>query len=70
VPGREAVFVLTSYAEEEVRAEVKIDPQPLGFTDGYRVVEVESGEEVPVRNHRFSLRLRKHGVGEFRLLPR
>lgn len=68
VPGREAVFLITSYAERDVQANVVIDPKPLGFANGYRVVDVESGQEVAVQNNRFSFMLKKHDVREFRVV--
>ncbi len=67
--GKEALFAVTSYADEDRAATITIDPKPLGLEAGYSVVDAETGQAIPVRNDRFTLRLKKHDVREFRLLP-
>jgi len=69
VKGHEALFAITSYAEEDRATTISIDPKPLGLEGGYVVVDAESGQRVPVRNDRLALKIRKHDVREFRLLP-
>jgi len=69
IPGREAVVVVTSYEEEDVQATINIDSKAMGFTGDYRLVDVESGVEVPTQDHKFSFPLKKHDVREFRILP-
>jgi len=69
VPGREAVFVITSYAEKEVTANVAVDAKALGFGEGCRVTDVESGEVLSVADGRVKFPLKKHAVREFRIAP-
>ncbi|MFC1715201.1 glycoside hydrolase domain-containing protein [Candidatus Poribacteria bacterium] len=69
IPGREAVFVVTSYVEADAQATVNIDFRTLGFSESYSLVDVESGEDIQVQHHKFSFPLKKHDVREFRILP-
>jgi hypothetical protein len=69
VKGREAVFAVTSYAEEDVEGVVSIDPQTLGFGEGYGVTDVESGDRVPVHDNAIRLTIKKHDIREFRIVP-
>ena len=68
VKGKEAVFAVVSYAEADVEAEVRIDPAALGFERGYRVLNVETGEELPVRDDAARVTVRKHDIREFRIV--
>ncbi len=69
VPEKEAIFVITSYAEQDAQANIKIDTKTLGFTNSYKVIDVESGEEMSIKDNTLSFTLRKHDVREFRVLP-
>ena len=69
LPGKEAVFAITSYAEQDAQANVKIDPKMLGFANTYKVTDVESGEEISVKENILSFILKKHDVREFRIVP-
>jgi hypothetical protein len=69
VPGKEAVFVVTSYAEQDVTANVSVDAKALGLGDGCRLTDVESGESFPVRDGRATFPLKKHAVREFGIAP-
>lgn len=68
IPGREAVFAVSSYEEEDAQANVTVDSEALGFAGDYRITDVESGEEMPVQNHQFSFSLKKHDLREFRIV--
>jgi hypothetical protein len=65
--GREATAVITSYSEQDETAEVTIDPATLGFTQGYEVTDVESGERLNVANNTVTFPLKRHDVRELRL---
>jgi len=69
VPGQEAVFAVTSYAEADKETTISIDPKPLRFDQGYRVLDVETGEEMPVGDDKARLLVKKHDVKEFRIIP-
>lgn len=70
LPGKEAVVVVTSYAREDRKAVLQVNPQALGFGGSYEVYDVESGERMPVENDRFAFQLKKHDVREFRLVAK
>jgi len=67
--GKEAIFAFTSYAREDRQAHIAIDPAELGFEGGYRVVDVESGNDVPVTANRMQVTIARHDLKMFRLLP-
>ncbi|MGQ9731869.1 MAG: glycoside hydrolase domain-containing protein [Candidatus Zipacnadales bacterium] len=67
IPAEKAIVAVTSYAEEDLTATLTIDAKALGFSSGYRVVDVESGEIMPVQGHTLTLPLKKHDVREFRI---
>jgi hypothetical protein len=69
VPGRAALFAVTSYAEQDEQVALTINPEPLGMAAGYRVMDVETGEELPVAGNRVTFRLKKHDIRECRLVP-
>ncbi|HJN16161.1 MAG TPA: hypothetical protein QGH10_11740 [Armatimonadota bacterium] len=69
VPGEEAIFAVTSYAEEDVDATLTIDAKALGFGEVTAVTDTESGEELAVVNGALSLPIKKHDVRQFRILP-
>ena len=67
--GKEALFAITSYAQQDETAAVTILPRLLGFKYGYRMIDVETGKEMPVKNNRVKFLLKKHDLREFRLIP-
>jgi len=68
--GKEAIFAVTSYAEKDLETTITIAPKPLGFEQGYRLLDAETGEPVPAENNKLKLTIKKHDVREFRMLPR
>jgi len=70
IRGKQALFAVTSYAEQDVATNLTIDAAALGFKGGCKVVDVESGEELPVKDGRLSFLLKKHDVRECRITPR
>jgi hypothetical protein len=70
LPGKEAYVGVTSYAEEAMDVTLRIAPKPLGLEDGYRAVDAETDEPVPVRENKIAFPLKKHDVRAVRLLPK
>ena len=68
--GKEAVFAVVSYAEKDTDATITIDPKPLGFEGGYKLLDAETDKEVPVEGNKLRLTIKKHDVREFRMLSR
>ena len=66
--GKEALLAVTSYAEQDLDATIRIDPKPLGLAAGYRVLDAETDQLVPCENDTLKLTIKKHDVREFRLL--
>ena len=64
--GRQALFAVVGYAEQDTNANLTIDPTALGFTGNLKAVDVETGEELPITDNRLSFTLKKHDAG---LLP-
>ncbi len=69
VPGEETIIAVTSYEPTDREIELAIDPAELGLADGYRVVDVEDGSEIPVENDCARIELKRHDLREFRILP-
>jgi len=70
LPGKEAIVGVTSYAEQDLDATVRIDPKPLGLAAGYRVLDAETDQPVVCQRDTLKLTIEKHDVREFRLLAR
>lgn len=68
LPGKEAIFAITSYSSKDEEAVVRIKPDVLGF-QGYKVVDVDSGDELRVEDNTISFPLKKHDLKVFRILP-
>ncbi len=69
VKGKEAVFAIVSYAGSDEMADIHIDPHALGFAGPYRILDTETGQEIPQTNDRIALPIRKHDLHIFRLTP-
>ena len=69
VPGKEAVAALVSYARQEETVPVRIDTKALGFGEGCKVVDVETGEALPLANGELKLPVKKHEIRVLRLTP-
>lgn len=80
--GRQAVVAVVSYAEEDMQATLAIDPVELGFTKGYRVEDIETGEVMKVnvgagaggadasnRRDLMPFSIKKHDIRLFRIMP-
>ena len=67
VPGKHAIAAVVSYADRDMDATLAIDPAALELGDAYRVVDVETGEELPAAGNRVSFKLKKHDIRELRL---
>lgn len=70
VPGREAVVVVTSYAETDKQAVLTLDPVRLAFKTELAVTDVETGKPLSVIKNRIEFTLKKHDVRELRVAPR
>lgn len=69
VPGKEAIVLVTNYAEEDLPVTLTVEAAKLGLTS-LAAVDVESGAEVPVVDGKIALPLKKHDVCELRLRSR
>mgnify|MGYP006284224619 CR=1 FL=1 len=69
VPSGEAVVAAISYEEKDADVTLEVDAKRLGFEEGYRVVNVETGREMQVENDRVSFPLKAHDVRVLRFLP-
>jgi hypothetical protein len=70
VKGREAVFAVVSYADGDRTANLTVDAQALGFPNGCRVTDTETGQEIPMEGNRLSFPLKKHDVRVCRVTTR
>ncbi|MBC7327678.1 hypothetical protein H5T87_06145 [bacterium] len=68
LPGKEALYAITSYSTKDEEAVVHIKPQILGFNN-YKVIDVDNGEEIAVSNDTFRFIIKKHDLKVFRILP-
>ncbi|NOY81921.1 MAG: hypothetical protein GXP31_13070 [Kiritimatiellaeota bacterium] len=66
-PGREAVVVVTSYAEQEKAVTLTVDPEALGLQAGYTVTDVETDKSLAVNKDRVRFMLKKHDLRELRI---
>lgn len=69
VPGREALFAVCSYADQDVTCTLRVDAAAMGFTDGCRITDVETGEAIELRDGRVSFPLKKHDMRLARIEP-
>jgi len=65
--GQEAIFAVTNYADTEIQARVTIDPAAMGFSRGYVVEDIETGNPVKVLNNQMPISIAKHDLKEFHL---
>jgi hypothetical protein len=65
--GEEAIVAVTSYADCDLSAGLRIQPDALGLGDKFRVVDVETGAALAVENNVLPLRLKKHDLKVLRL---
>ncbi len=70
LPGKEAIVGVTSYAEQDLDATIRIDPKPLGLGKGYRVLDAETEEPVACEGDTLKLTIKKHDVRELRLVAK
>lgn len=69
LPGKEALYAITSYSQKDEEAIVHIKPDALRFQK-YKVIDLDTGEEMKVENNTISFLLQKHDLKVFRILPR
>ena len=67
IPGQEAIVLVTSYSGADQTVTAKVDAAALGFTGGYVVGDVETGETLPVQDGALRFPLKQHDVRELRL---
>jgi hypothetical protein len=69
VKGKQAVFAVVSYVDGDASTTLTIDPVALGFTRGYKVIDLESGEQQTVTGGKMALAIKKHDLREFKIVP-
>lgn len=69
LPGKEALYAITSYSGKDEEAVVHIKPDVLGLQN-FKVIDVDSGEEIGVENNTIRFPIKKHDLKVFRILPR
>jgi len=67
IPGKEAFYAVVSYAKNDLEEKVNIIPDILGFKK-YKVIDIDTNEEVPVEKNSFLLKIKKHDLKVFRIL--
>lgn len=70
VPGKEAVFAVVSYADGDSDVDLSVDAAALGFRNGFRVADTETGAEVPVVDGHLRFPLKKHDIRICRILAK
>lgn len=70
IKRKEAVFAVVSYADADEDVALSVDEAALGFPTGFRVVDAETGAEIPATDSRLHFHLKKHDVRVCRILPR
>lgn len=70
VPGREAVFAAVSYADRDVDTLLRVDTTALGLGGDCRVINAETGDELPLVDGEVALKLARHDVLVGRVEPR
>ncbi len=68
VPGREALYAITSYSPKDEECIVHIKADVLGLQN-YKIIDVDSGKEMEVENDTMRFLLKKHDLKVFRILP-
>jgi hypothetical protein len=69
VKGERAVFAVASYAESDVDATLTIDREALGLLAPCRILDVETGEPVELEQGKLPIRIKKHDIREFMIVP-
>lgn len=69
IPGKESLYAITSYSQKDEEAIVHIKPDVLGLQN-FKVIDVDSGEEIKVENNTIRFLIKKHDLKVFRVLPR
>jgi hypothetical protein len=67
--GQEALCVVTNFAAEPRSADLRIDAAALGFDGGFRMIDLETGGEVPAAAGSAPVAIGGHDLREFRILP-
>lgn len=70
IPGKVTMAVLCSYAEKDVQACIRIDPDRLGYKGDYEVVNYETGERFEVKNDQFTVPVKRHEVIGVKITPK
>ncbi len=65
--GKEAILAATNYAEGDTEVTFEVDNSVAGFTGGFKVVDMETGEQIAVDGNKFSFPIKKHDLRQFRL---
>ncbi|MGC8977566.1 MAG: hypothetical protein ACP5OB_08130, partial [Candidatus Ratteibacteria bacterium] len=66
VAGKEALYGVVSYLKEDAQETVYIIPEILGF-DKYKVIDIETNQQIPVENNSFKLNIKKHDLRVFKI---
>ncbi len=69
VPGKEALVVITGYAQQEETATLHIDTAALGLGEHYHVIDVEKNTPLPMTDGMPAVTIKKHDVRILRVLP-
>ena len=71
VPGKQAVVAVTSYANETLKAELRVDWAALGLAPrDCTITDVEGGEPLAATGDRLTFELKKHDVKVLKLAGR
>jgi len=67
VGGKEALYGVVSYLKEDAEETVFIESDKLGLSR-YKVIDIDTNQEIPVENNTFKLNIKKHDLKVFRII--
>jgi len=62
VPGKQAVVAVASYSRKDEQVALKVDLKALGLDASCKVVDAETGQELPLQDGKVGFLLKKHDV--------
>jgi hypothetical protein len=65
--GKEALYGVVSYLKEDAEETVFIESDKLGLSR-YKVIDIDTNQEIPVENNTFKLNIKKHDLKVFRII--
>ncbi|HOK57036.1 MAG TPA: hypothetical protein PKV21_06620 [bacterium] len=67
IPGKESLYGVVSYLKEDTEDTVFIHPEILKLNK-YKVIDMETNQEIPVENNTFKLKIKKYDFKVFKVV--